>query len=169
MAFRLCQTIVRKWEALKYVREPTSVVTWVKNNWSMGDLKHEHARQTKMLLFYRGGSHFFPKYRPPDWVRAPRTENEEHPTEKPAMLTRAIVEWTDGLVCDPFMGSGTTGVACARLGRRFIGIEIHEPYFNIACRRIEQAQRQKDLFVHAPVPIDPADQRAADLFAEPPG
>ena len=54
------------------------------------------------------------------------------------------------LVLDPFMGSGTTGVACARLGRRFIGIEIHEPYFDIACRRIEQAYRQfRDLFITA--------------------
>jgi site-specific DNA-methyltransferase (adenine-specific) len=53
-------------------------------------------------------------------------------------------------VCDPFMGSGTTGVACARLGRRFIGIEIEPKYFDIACRRIEEAQRQADLF-HKPV------------------
>lgn len=45
------------------------------------------------------------------------------------------------------MGSGTTGVACARLGRKFIGIEIEPKYFDIACKRIEQAQRQADLFV----------------------
>jgi site-specific DNA-methyltransferase (adenine-specific) len=44
------------------------------------------------------------------------------------------------------MGSGTTGVACAKLGRKFIGIEIHEPYFDIACRRIEEAYRQPRLF-----------------------
>jgi DNA modification methylase len=49
-------------------------------------------------------------------------------------------------ICDPFMGSGTTGVACARLGRRFIGIEIEPKYFDIACRRIEAAQRQPDMF-----------------------
>jgi DNA modification methylase len=54
-------------------------------------------------------------------------------------------------VLDPFMGSGTTGVACAKLGRRFIGIEIEERYFEIACRRIEDAQRQPDMFV-APTP-----------------
>jgi DNA modification methylase len=69
-----------------------------------------------------------------------------------------------GTVADCFMGSGTTGVACARLGRKFVGIEIHEPYFNIACRRIEQAQRQKDLFIHAP-PV--ATAQTADLFASP--
>lgn len=66
------------------------------------------------------------------------------------------------------MGSGTTGVACVKLGRKFIGIEMHEPYFDIACRRIEQAYRQPDMFVNAPVPIDPAEQRTIDFFAEPP-
>jgi DNA modification methylase len=57
-------------------------------------------------------------------------------------------------VCDPFMGSGTTGVACAQLGREFIGIEREPRYFDIACRRIEQAQAQGTLLEPdaAPVP-----------------
>ena len=50
------------------------------------------------------------------------------------------------MVLDPFMGSGTTGVACANLGRKFIGIEIEKKYFDIACERIDQAQRQGRLF-----------------------
>ena len=59
----------------------------------------------------------------------------------------------------------TTGVACARLGRRFIGCEIEERYFDIACRRIEEAQRQPDLFV--PPPSDDAyDRGMRDLFRE---
>jgi DNA modification methylase len=53
---------------------------------------------------------------------------------------------TTGTVLDPFMGSGTTGVACMNLGRKFIGIEIEPKYFDIACERIEQAQRQQRLF-----------------------
>jgi len=57
-----------------------------------------------------------------------------------------------GVALDPFMGSGTTGVACAQLGRRFIGIEIEPRYFEIACRRIEDAQRQGKLFEAAPEP-----------------
>jgi len=73
-------------------------------------------------------------------------EGKEHPTQKPEPLMAWCVGKTTGTVLDPFMGSGTTGVACARLRRRFIGIECHEPYFDIACRRIEQAQRQGDLF-----------------------
>ena len=50
-----------------------------------------------------------------------------------------IVGWTAGLVLDPFLGSGSTGVACAYLGRRFIGIEIDRKYFDIACERIAKA------------------------------
>lgn len=61
-----------------------------------------------------------------------------------------ISKCPSGTVLDPFMGSGSTGVACARLGRRFIGIEIEPKYFDIACNRIEQAQRQSDLFIKAP-------------------
>ena len=49
-------------------------------------------------------------------------------------------------VLDPFMGSGTTGIACMNLGRKFIGIEIERKYFDIACERIEQAHRQLPLF-----------------------
>jgi site-specific DNA-methyltransferase (adenine-specific) len=56
-------------------------------------------------------------------------------------------------VLDPFMGSGTTGIACAQMGRKFIGIEIDEAYFNMACRRIEDAYRQGDLFISQPTQI----------------
>jgi site-specific DNA-methyltransferase (adenine-specific) len=55
--------------------------------------------------------------------------------------------WTAGLTFDPFMGSGTTGVAASIFGRDFIGCEINPAYFDIACRRIEAAQRQGDLFI----------------------
>jgi site-specific DNA-methyltransferase (adenine-specific) len=50
-------------------------------------------------------------------------------------------------VLDPFSGSGTTGIAAVQSGRDFIGIEIDPEYFDIACRRIEEAQRQGDLFI----------------------
>lgn len=53
-------------------------------------------------------------------------------------------------ILDPFMGSGTTGVACVKLGRKFIGIEIDEGYFDIACKRIEQAYAQPDMFTPEP-------------------
>ena len=53
-------------------------------------------------------------------------------------------------ILDPFMGSGTTLVACAKLGRRGVGIEIDPDYFEIACRRVEEAYRQPDLFIPPP-------------------
>ena len=69
-----------------------------------------------------------------------------HPMQKALGLMEWCVEMTAGTVLDPFMGSGTTGVACTNLGRKFIGIEIEPHYFEVACRRIEAAQRQGKLF-----------------------
>ena len=69
---------------------------------------------------------------------------KDHPTQKPVSLMEWCVKHAGdpSSVLDPFMGSGTTGVACANLGRAFIGIEREPRYFDIACRRIEDAQRQ---------------------------
>ncbi len=62
-----------RWDNLLEVPRPKSMVTWVKNNWSMGDLEHEHARQTEVILFYPGNAHRFPSGRPQDVVHAART------------------------------------------------------------------------------------------------
>jgi site-specific DNA-methyltransferase (adenine-specific) len=75
-------------------------------------------------------------------------EQGEHPTQKPLKLIADwVAKFTDEreTVLDPFMGSGTTGVACLKLGRKFIGIEKREDYFDIACRRIEAAHAQGNL------------------------
>lgn len=141
-----------RWDNLRDVPMPRSLITWVKNNHSMGDLAHEHGRQTEVCAFYRGPDHDWPGLRPTDVVNCPRTGNEHHPTEKPLQLMRSVVEWTQGLVVDPFMGSGTTLVACAKLGRRGIGIELSPHYFDIACRRVEEAYRQPDMFIQPPAP-----------------
>jgi len=79
-----------------------------------------------------------------------------HPHQKPTALLERLVEWQLGSVLDPFMGSGTTGVACSNLGRKFIGIEIEPKYFDIACKRIEEAYRQPRLFDDKE--IDPSTQ-----------
>ena len=81
------------------------------------------------------------RYRWNGMLRANGEKRDGHPTQKP----RGLMEWCLGFlpdaqtILDPFMGSGTTGVACAKLGRKFIGVEIHEPYFRIAVRRITDA------------------------------
>tara|TARA_R110000822_G_scaffold65251_1_gene159856 strand:+ start:81 stop:746 length:666 start_codon:yes stop_codon:yes gene_type:complete len=77
-------------------------------------------------------------------------KGKHHPTMKPLELMRWCVEKVDGTVLDPFMGSGTTGVACAKLGRKFVGIELEEKYFDIACGRIQKAYDQPDMFVEPP-------------------
>jgi DNA modification methylase len=135
-----------RWDNLLDYPKPRSLVTWVKNNWSMGNLKHEHARQTEVAFFYPGKLHDFPSGRPTDVVHWQRTANEYHPTEKPVGLMRMVAEWTRGMILDPFMGSGTTGVAAVQMGRKFIGIEREPKYFDIACERIEHAQAQATLF-----------------------
>ena len=75
-------------------------------------------------------------------------DGKEHPTQKPIALMKWCIDLLDNpqTILDPFMGSGTTGVACMNLGRKFIGIEIEPKYFDIACQRIENAQRQERLF-----------------------
>lgn len=79
------------------------------------------------------------------------SEGKFHPTQKPLGLMLWCVEKTRGTILDPFMGSGTTGVACVQLGRKFIGIEIEEKYFDIACRRIADELRRPRLPLQEPV------------------
>lgn len=80
-------------------------------------------------------------------LQASRSGNNDHPTEKPVALVEQLLgNASAGAVIDPFMGSGTTGVACMNLGREFVGIEIEPKYFDVACERLENAQRQARMF-----------------------
>ena len=91
--------------------------------------------------------------RPGTFVYTKNTQGAEHPTQKPLPLITELVNlfsFDGDTVLDPFMGSGTTGVACAKLGRKFIGIEIDKGYFEIACERIRKAYDQPDLFIEPP-------------------
>lgn len=135
-----------RWDGIKAAPPPKSCITWVKNNWSMGDLEHEHARQTEVALFWPGNAHKFPGKRPTDVVEASRTGNNNHPTEKPVYLMEHFVNWTEGKILDPFMGGGSTGLAAIKNGRPFVGVEIEPRYFDIACERIENAYRQERMF-----------------------
>lgn len=72
-----------------------------------------------------------------------------HPVQKPIPLMRWCIGKTSGAILDPYMGSGTTGVAAVQMGRKFIGIEIDPAHFAMACKRIDDAQRQGKLFGEA--------------------
>lgn len=86
----------------------------------------------------------------------------EHPTQKPEALIKWCLQFFPAAITilDPFMGSGTTGVAAVKSGRRFIGIEIEPKYFDIACRRVADALARPDMFIESP---KPAKQEAFEL------
>jgi site-specific DNA-methyltransferase (adenine-specific)/modification methylase len=85
------------------------------------------------------------------WNGMIRQGNEEryHPTQKPLEVMKWVIELCpkSQTILDPFMGSGTTGVACVNMKKQFIGIEKEQKYFDIACKRIEQAYAQGDMFI----------------------
>lgn len=92
------------------------------------------------------------------WNGMLRANNEprgDHPTQKPLGVMRWAIQQVPApadTILDPFMGAGTTGVAAIQLGRKFIGIERKERYFDAACRRIEDARKQPDMFIERPKP-----------------
>jgi hypothetical protein len=98
-------------------------------------------------MAWRKGGHGV--YARRDTSLAGQTRNRAHPTQKPV----GIMEWAieragkASTIIDPYMGSGTTGVAAIQLGRNFIGVERETKYFEAACRRIEQAHNQGDMFI----------------------
>lgn len=92
---------------------------------------------------------------PTAFVSTETAQDFGHPTTKPTgwMLRFVKLASSPGeTILDPFLGSGTTGVACVKLGRKFIGIEIEPKYFDIACRRIGEALKQPDMFIERPKP-----------------
>lgn len=127
-----------RWDKLIYMPVPRSLLVWVKNNWSMGDLEHEHGRQWEACCFYPRYAHRFVT-RISDVLHADRTGNKLHPTEKPVPLLVQIIRANVGdVVLDPFCGSGSTLVAARNLGREAIGIETEEKYCEVAAKRFSQ-------------------------------
>lgn len=124
-------------------------IYWDKGNHTSGDLEGDFGAQVEIFIFAHKGRHLLRGKRLANLWRFPREAAAEHPTPKPVPLMERMISCStdpNQIVLDPFMGSGTTGVACMNLGRKFIGIEIEPKYFDIACERIENAQRQARLF-----------------------
>ena len=119
-----------------------NILTWVKNNTSMGDLKGDFAPKTEFILFMQKGRCLIRGKRDCNVLQYARTGNELHPTQKPVdMLEFLISKFSDEsmVICDPFMGSGSTGVAAKNTNRKFIGIELDQNYFEIAKKRIQDS------------------------------
>lgn len=87
-----------------------------------------------------------------EFTKCPKGQNAVHPTQKPVEVMQWCLTFLPSArsILDPFMGSGTTGVACVKTGMQFVGIEKHEPYFDIACDRIRRAYAEPDMFVAPP-------------------
>jgi site-specific DNA-methyltransferase (adenine-specific) len=119
-----------------------NILVWEKNNTSMGDLKADFAPKIEFIIFLHKGRRLINGKRDPNIFKFSRTGNKLHPTEKPVDLCEYLItkfSSEEEIVFDPFMGSGTTGVACKNLNRDFIGIEKDEEYFEIAKERIDEA------------------------------
>lgn len=110
----------------------------------MGDLKGSYAPKYEMIIFAHKGRKLLNGFRYADIIKASRTGNKNHPTEKPVGLLETFIKNSsdeNSVVFDGFMGSGSTGVACVNTGRKFIGMEISKEYFEIAKHRIEEESK----------------------------
>jgi DNA modification methylase len=122
-----------------------SVLSWVKgeDTGCGGDRETCWKRDFELIGIKRNGNLTGQRDSAVLRYRARDNSQSGHFSEKPVGIMEYLISKMGvDVVCDPFMGSGTTGVACMNLGRKFIGIEIEPKYFDIACERIEQAQRQ---------------------------
>tara|TARA_R110000824_G_scaffold42410_1_gene124878 strand:- start:71 stop:778 length:708 start_codon:yes stop_codon:yes gene_type:complete len=116
-------------------------------------MTHWGRTTSQPVLFYGKDPMSGKTIKPLHWIVTEAPEKNGHPCPKPIRIWTKVVDrasMTGETVLDPFMGSGTTGVACAKLGRKFIGIELEPKYFDIACERIQKAYDQPDMFVEPP-------------------
>lgn len=123
---------------------------WCKRPTSVGDFSDDkRSYATAELAWSNWGKARFKSHVWDGGMRAGKVENRSfcHPSQKPVEIMEWCIPSDAATIADPFMGSGTTGVACANLGRKFIGIEIEPKYFDIACERIDAAYAQKRLFI----------------------
>ena len=136
--------ILKRWEVV-------NVLCWDKGNCTAGDLECSYGKQWEACVYAVTEKFPLSGARDRDVLRFSRGDTAAyvHPTQKPVELIEKLCsKCPEGTILDPFMGSGTTGVACIRTGRRFIGIEKEPKYFEIALKRIREAERlvKCDLF-----------------------
>jgi len=121
-------------------------VVWDKLVHGIGDTSATFAPQHELAVFATKGRYKFPSGRPKTVIRAqrPSGKGRTHPCEKPVELHRQLIEALTRpgeLVLDPFMGTGSAGVAAAESGRSYLGIELDKAYARTARARVRQARR----------------------------
>lgn len=139
-----------------------NLVVWDKQHFGMGT---NYRNQHELIIYAEKAGATFPTHNLGNVIRFPREQAVNHPTEKPVSLLETLITAStvsSQTVLDPFMGSGSTGVAAVRNGRSFIGIEIDARHFETACRRIEAAHAEPSMFYE---PAKPAGgPTTVDLF-----
>lgn len=126
-----------------------NILIWEKNNTGMGDLYGDYAPKYEMIIFCSNGNKKLKGRRDSNIIKAKKTGNEHHPTEKPINLMEYFIEKSsdvDDLVMDCFSGSGSTAIACHNTNRNFIGCEINTDFFKTSMQRIKNHQSQTKLF-----------------------
>lgn len=147
-----CAMIFTRWDVQQYFIDKLvennlkvrNVLIWDKQIHGMGDLKRSYGSRYESIIFVSNDCFRFPTKRPQDIITARRVmpTNLKHPNEKPVDLLERLIQQvthTNDVVLDCFMGSGSTGVACANTGRRFVGMVLDETYFEKASERIADA------------------------------
>lgn len=119
-----------------------NILIWVKNGWSAGDLKGAYAKQTEFIIFASKGRHILNGKRDSDVLKYKRIVGKKqiHQNQKPIKLLEYLIKKSSNendLILDCFMGSGSTGVACLKTNRNFIGIELDKKYYDMAEKRIK--------------------------------
>lgn len=138
------------YDLLSEIFEVRNAIVWDKGGGGIGDLAHSLLTDYELaIIAHKGAARLRGKRDGSVWRHSKVNPSDMiHPTEKPAnLIRRLILMFSDPgqTILDPFMGSGTTGVACVKTGRKFIGIEIEKKYFDIACQRIEKAYVEKEM------------------------
>ena len=139
---------VFKQEIEKYIKVK-NILIWAKNNTGMGDLKNDYAPQYEMIIYCNPQNKPLNNSRDSNILRFNRTNNSNHPTEKPISLISYLIDKSskeNDLVLDTFAGSCPVAIACHNLKRRFICIEKDYDYWKASVERLKDAQSQLKLF-----------------------
>ena len=118
-----------------------NILVWEKNNIGVGDLKGDFAPKVEFILFMHKGRRLINGKRDPNIMKFAKSNNKYHATQKPVDLCEYLITKFSNkgdTIMDPFMGSGTTGVACKNVGRNFVGIELDFENFATARWRIKE-------------------------------
>lgn len=145
------------WLRTKLYFQMKNLIIWNKGGGGLGDLKGNYLPDYEMIIFATKGSHKLRGKRMTSVWNIKKEKAEYHIAQKSLQLLKQVIVKSSSegsLVFDPFMGSGTTGVACKELKRDFVGIELDSNYLEIAKKRIETAQEELTFDPHMEVPTN---------------